>query len=129
MTVPEGMRLLIQRAHRATGKRPGPGEKPRSIIVNFLKFDTKEMILKMTWQKRIKLNNTQLFFDHDYTTEVVQRRKTYMKIKKILKENGIRFQTPLTRIRIHWTDGPRLYNSATEAAKEMRIPEFNGRYT
>lgn len=58
--------------------------------------------------------------DHDYATEVVQRRKTYTETKKILKENGIRFLTPLTRIRIHWTDGPQLYNSTTEAAKEMR---------
>ena len=78
------------------------------------------MILKKAWQKRVKLGNSPLFFDNDYAAEVVQKRRAYMEIKKTLKTKGIRFQMPLTRIRIHWTDGPRLYNSAQEAAKEMR---------
>lgn len=78
------------------------------------------MILRKAWQKRVKLGNSPLYFDNDYAAEVVQQRRAYMEIKKTLKAKGIRFQTPLTRIRIHWTDGPRLYNSAQEAAKEMR---------
>ena len=119
LTLPEGTNLLIQRAHRAAARRPGPGEAPRSIIINFLRFDTKELVLKTAWQKRVKLGNSPLFFDNDYAAEVVQKRRAYMEIKKTLKAKGIRFQTPLTRIRIHWTDGPRLYNSAQEAAKEM----------
>ena len=120
LTLPVGTNLLIQRAHRAAARRPGPGETPRSIIINFLQFDTKEMVLRKAWQKRVKLGNTPLFFDNDYAAEVVQKRRAYMEIKKTLKAKGIRFQTPLTRIRIHWSDGPRLYNSAQEAAKEMR---------
>lgn len=120
LALPSGTNLLIQRAHRATGRRPAPGETPWSIIVNFLQFDTKELILKKAWQKWIKINNTPLYFDYDYVAEVVQKRKTYTEIKKTLKEKGIRFQTPLTRIRIHWSDGPRIHNSAQEAAREMR---------
>lgn len=77
LTLPERTDLLIQRAHRVAARRPGPGETPRSVIVNFLRFDTKEEILKQAWQKRIKLNNTPLFFDHDYAAEVVQKRKAY----------------------------------------------------
>ncbi|KAM7396855.1 hypothetical protein PAMP_019863 [Pampus punctatissimus] len=52
-----------------------------------------------------------------------------MEIKKTLKVNGIRFQTPLTRIKINWTDGPRLYNNAQEAAKEMRGMEVQMKET
>lgn len=120
LTLPEGTSLLIQRAHRAAARRPRPGETPRSIIINFLRFDTKEMILRKAWQKRVKLGNSPLYFDNDYAAEVVQKRRAYMEIKKTLKDKGIRLQTPLTRIRIHWTDGPQLYNSAQDAAKEMR---------
>lgn len=61
----------------------------------------------------------QVFFDHDYPNEIVQKRKTYMGIKKVLKEKGIRFQTPLTKIRIHWNNGVRTYGSAREAARDM----------
>lgn len=119
LALPGETHLLIQRAHRATVGKPGPGASPRSIIVNFLQFDTKEMILKKAWQKRIKIDGKPIFFDHDYANEVVQKRKAYAEIKKVLKEKGIRFQTPLTRIKIHWSDGPKTYNSAREAAREM----------
>lgn len=75
LALPKGTHLLIQRAHQAAARKPRPREKPRSIIVNFLQFDTKEMILNMAWQKWIKLNNAPLFFDHNYATEKDPRRK------------------------------------------------------
>lgn len=77
------------------------------------------MILKIAWQKRIKCADNQLYFDHDYALELVQKPKTYSEIKKKLKERGICFQTPLTKIRIHWPEGAQFYNNAHEAAKEM----------
>ncbi|KAF3851605.1 hypothetical protein F7725_013377 [Dissostichus mawsoni] len=70
--------------------------------------------------KKIVVEGRPLIFDHDYATEVVQKRKAYNGIKKLLKEKGIRFQTPLTKMRIHWDDGPKLYGSAQEAACDMR---------
>ncbi|CAL9696472.1 unnamed protein product [Knipowitschia caucasica] len=78
------------------------------------------MILKKAWQKRLKIEGKPLFFDQDYAYEVVQQRKAYGGIKKVLKENDIRFQTPLTKIKIHWTDGPKTYGNPHEAAEEMQ---------
>lgn len=119
LELPTETRLLIQRTHRSTPNRPGPGSTPRSVIVNFHQFDTKEMILKKAWQKPIRINDRLLFFDHDYPNEVVKKRKAYTDVKKILKKNGIKFQTPLTKIRIHWQEGPKTYNEPHEAAKDM----------
>ncbi|KAF3844084.1 hypothetical protein F7725_016132 [Dissostichus mawsoni] len=75
--------------------------------------------------KKIVVEGRPLIFDHDYATEVVQKRKAYNGIKKLLKEKGIRFQTPLTKMRIHWDDGPKLYGSAQEAACDMRKRGFS----
>ena len=120
----EGTELHIQRAHRSLAQKPSPNAPPRSIIVNFLKFETKEMILKTAWMKKIQVGNKQIFFDHDYPAEIVQKRRTYMGIKKVLKEKKIRFQTPLARIRIHWSDGVKTYDSAMEAARAARERGF-----
>ncbi|KAJ4933765.1 hypothetical protein JOQ06_006576 [Pogonophryne albipinna] len=111
--------LQIQRAHRSLMPRPASDRPPRSIVVNFLQYTTKEMVLKEAWKKRIKFQDRALFFDHDYATEILQKRKEYITIKKALKERGIRFQTPLSRLRIHWESGPRTYESAQEAADEL----------
>lgn len=121
LELPEGTDLQIQRAHRAIASKPGPGGAPRAVVVNFLKFETKEMVLQKVWQKKgIQVGNKKIQFDHDYPTEIVQKRKTYLGIKKILKEKGIRFQTPFTKIRIHWNDGVKTYDNAGDAAEDMR---------
>ena len=105
LQLPEWMEVHIQRAHRALAPKPDPNALPRLIIANFLKFETKDMILKKAWETKIQMGNKQIHFDHDYPAEVVQKRKSYNGIKKVLKERGIRFQTPLTKIRIHWSNG------------------------
>lgn len=117
--LPEDFNFRIQRAHRSPGQKPADGAQPRPIIVNFLEFSTKEKILREVWKKKIQLGNRVLSFDHDYATEVVQKRKEYNAAKRILKEKGVRFQTPFTRMRIHWETGTRVYNSAGEVKLEL----------
>lgn len=48
------------------------------------------------------------------------RHRAYKEIKKALKEKGIQFQTPLARIRIHWSSGTQTYESVREAALTLR---------
>lgn len=99
LELPEGTNLQIQRAHGALTRKPSPGRALRSVVVNFLKFDTKEMILQKVWQKKgIKAGDKKIQFDHNYPTEFFQKCKTYLNIKKTLTEDGIYFQTPLTKI-------------------------------
>ncbi|KAI3351373.1 hypothetical protein L3Q82_005908 [Scortum barcoo] len=49
----------------------------------------------------------------------MKKRKSYSKIKKVLKDKKIRFLTPLSKIRIHWSDGPKIYNNAKDAMQDM----------
>lgn len=120
LTLPDGMSLQIQRAHRALTQKPGPDATPRSIVINFQQHVVKETVLKLAWKKKMHLNNKPFFFDHDYAHEVMEKRRAYGGIKKVLKEKDIRFQTPFTRIRIHWSTGPRTYEDAHQATRELR---------
>ncbi|KAL1255601.1 hypothetical protein QQF64_013662 [Cirrhinus molitorella] len=43
--------LHIQRAHRALAPKPTDSARPRSIVVKFLSFKTKEDILGQVWRK------------------------------------------------------------------------------
>lgn len=62
----------------------------------------------------MQLGNEVLSFDHDYVTEIVQKRKEYNGVKK-----GVRFQTPFTRMGIHWETGTRTYNNASEVTEDL----------
>ncbi|TKS64946.1 LINE-1 type transposase domain-containing protein 1 ES cell-associated protein 11 [Collichthys lucidus] len=113
--------LQIQRAHRALAPKPKTGQTPRSIIINFQQFKVKEMILKKAWEKKtITFGENRIYFDHDYSERTLQQRKAYSNVKKILKKEGIRFQTPLNRMRIHWSSGVKTYGSADEATRDLR---------
>lgn len=101
-------------AHTAHSARNHP-----PIVVNFLQYRVKDAVLRNPWKKKIQLGDKTLSFDHDYTTDVIQQRKAYKKVKLVLKENGIRFQTPYTRMRIHWESGQQTYNCAEEAEREL----------
>lgn len=122
--IEDGTDAQIQRAHRSLGPKPSPNAPPRSIVVNFLQYRVKESILRNAWKKRIQIGDKLLSFDHDYTSDVVQQRKAYKKAKMTLKEKGIRFQTPFTRMRIHWESGPQIYNTAEDAERELRRRGF-----
>ena len=129
LQLPETLDLKIQRCHRSKPQRPPADMQPRSIIINFQEFTTKELVLKEAWDKtkvgKIKLNDRDLYFDHDYPIEVVKKRKAYSWIKKSLKMRGTRFQTPLTSMRIHWDTGLQTYSSAAEAGRELRRRGYN----
>ncbi|KAK1900678.1 Cytotoxicity-associated immunodominant antigen [Dissostichus eleginoides] len=46
----EDIKLEIQRAHRALALNPQPDKFPRAIIVNFLRFEVKENVIKTAWR-------------------------------------------------------------------------------
>ncbi|KAK9535893.1 hypothetical protein VZT92_008244 [Zoarces viviparus] len=92
----------------------------------FQRFDIKDKILKAAWANKITYEGKVVAFAHDHPTDVNNTLKEYKDIKKILKEKQIRFQTPYpARIRIHWGNGPRIYNNATEAAEDMRTRGYS----
>lgn len=120
LTLPTDTTLQIQRAHRASIHKPAPGSPPRSIVVCFQQFSVKDMVLSLAWKKKISIANNLISFDHDYASEVVEKRRSYVGVKKALKEKGIRFQTPFTKIRIHWGTGTETYKDVHEATAELR---------
>lgn len=129
LTLHEGLELRIQRAHRALIPKPAAAASPRSIIVNFLEFHVKEMILRKAWQQKIEMNGKRLYFDNDYATDVMERRKAYGPIKAALKEKGVRFQTPYTKMRVQWDSGLVIYSTAEEAARDLNRRGFRVKVT
>lgn len=83
------------------------------------------MILKKAWKKnRIQVSSRTIYFDHEYATKIVRKHKEYSRIKKILKEKGICFQTLSTNMQIHWDTVIQTYSSAKEAQRELQRRGF-----
>lgn len=50
----------------------------------------------------------------------MEKCKSYSRIKRNLKDQKIHSQTTITKLRIHWEDGAKIYNNAEEASMDMR---------
>ncbi|RXN25930.1 LINE-1 type transposase domain-containing 1 [Labeo rohita] len=114
--------LQIQRAHRALVPKPSQEAQPRSLVICFLEYRVKEMVLRAAWNKKdLRYQGRRIFFDHDYATEILQRRREYAEIKRALKAKQIRFQTPYpAKLKVFLDSGIKVYNSATEASRDLK---------
>lgn len=114
--------LAIQRCHRSLGAKPPQGANPRSMVVYFLEYKTKELVLRSAWEKKfIQCDGRRVFFEQDYPTEIVMKRKAYSTIRKTLKEKGLRFQTlHPAKLRVFLDTGAVIYNSASEAMDDLK---------
>lgn len=117
----QDLELGIQRCHRSLGQRPPSHAPPRSMIVCFLEYSIKEQVLKKAWMKKdIRIDGRRIYVDHDYPAEIIQKRKEYAPLRKMLKEKDIRFQTQApARLRVFYKDGPITYESASSAKLDL----------
>ncbi|KAI9543532.1 hypothetical protein NQZ68_008579 [Dissostichus eleginoides] len=90
LALPENCGSAPMASSLATENHKPTASSDCSTVNNGTKFENKEMVLK-----KVRAN-------------------------KGLQEKGIRFQTPFTRIRIHWNNGVKSYNNARDAAEDMR---------
>lgn len=119
--------LKIERAHRALAPKPAdPQSRPRSIVVKFGSWRTKEEVIKRAWQKKkVLYDNVRFYVDHDFPPEVLKKRSEYAEAKRVLKERQIRFQTPYpAKMRIFYEDGTRLFQDAAEATRDLAARGF-----
>lgn len=105
--------LQIERAHRALGPQPPPNAQPRSILVKFSSFRAKETILRKTWQRKgLIWQEKRINVDNDYPPRILQRRKEYAEVRRILRDRGIPFQTMLpAKLKVKYSDGAKIYET------------------
>ena len=120
LDLPDGTELNIMKAYRVLAPKPKDATAPpRAIVANFLQFDTKELVLRTAWKTEVKVDGRRIGFDHDYPAEIVKLRKEYIPLKKILKQEGIAYSSPFTKLRVQWPEGTKIYTNAAEAAREI----------
>ena len=129
LDIPDEMPLQLERAHRALRPQPPDDAAPRSILVRFLSFKTKENVLRSAWQKRgFTWQGWQINLDNDYATRILQKRirgayayaYADAEIRKILRDRQIPFQTLYpARLRVKYNDKTQIYENAEEAATDM----------
>lgn len=114
--------LGIQRCHRSLAAKPPHGANPRSIVLCFLEFQIKERVLQSAWKRKdIQYKGKRIFFEQDYTSDILAKRKAYAPIRRALKEKNLRCQTlHPARLHVHLQTGTVIYRDLQEAANDLK---------
>uniref|UniRef100_H3AIV0 L1 transposable element RRM domain-containing protein n=1 Tax=Latimeria chalumnae TaxID=7897 RepID=H3AIV0_LATCH len=87
-----GMDLDIERAHRTLAPCPAPGQHPGAFVVQFLKFQTKELALCAARSKgTIKWHESGIHFFPICTTNFKQDGSGFAGVRRWLRDKGIRY--------------------------------------
>uniref|UniRef100_A0A672Y8S3 L1 transposable element RRM domain-containing protein n=1 Tax=Sphaeramia orbicularis TaxID=375764 RepID=A0A672Y8S3_9TELE len=123
LTLPGDLNLNIVRAHRSLTMKPkNPESPPRSIIVRFLDYRTKERVIQEAWKHRggTTYKEQKIFFDQDYTVDTQRKRKQVRDVIKRLKEKNIKAQSPFpAKLKLHLESGVKTFTSLADAAETL----------
>ena len=80
----DNTKIDVERTHRTRQPTTGPGDRPRSIVVKFLRFKDKVAVL----DRAKNLRGTCIFFNKDYPEAVSQKRKELIPAMKADRMRG-----------------------------------------
>lgn len=102
-------------------KPKDPVSPPRSIIITFLDYRVKELVIQEAWKHRggVTFKEKKIFFDQDNTSDIQKK----CNMIKQLKEKNIKAQSPfLAKLKIHLES--RTNNFATLADATTTLEEM-----
>lgn len=121
LAIPDETSLQIERAHRSPGPLPPEETQPRSVLVRFLSYKMKETILRLAWQKKgFTWHGKRINLDNDYAPRILQKRREYGEVRRVLKDRQIPFQTLYpARLRVKFDDKTQVYDTVEEATQDL----------
>uniref|UniRef100_A0A8C5R114 LINE-1 type transposase domain-containing protein 1 n=1 Tax=Leptobrachium leishanense TaxID=445787 RepID=A0A8C5R114_9ANUR len=82
---------ILDRAHRALRARRPDEERPRDVIVRFLHYSTKELVLRNNRGASISYEGTPILLFQDLTPTTLQRRREWKPVADLLRAHKIQF--------------------------------------
>ncbi|CAJ1079169.1 LINE-1 type transposase domain-containing protein 1 [Xyrichtys novacula] len=111
-------------AHRSLAKKPtGEDAAPRSIVVRFLSWNTREKVVKTAWAKKdITAGGKRIYFDRDLPEKVQKERRRYAPLRLQLKEKKIKsFIIHPAKLKVFEEEGSFIiYNTPEDAETQLR---------
>lgn len=85
--------IKIERAHRAFGRRPEPGQRARAVVIKLHNYQDKARIMQAARSKgnRLCYNDKRISIFEDFSVAVIRKRQEYASVKQQLRDKGITF--------------------------------------
>lgn len=113
---PQRSPIVMERAHRV-GPRRDADASPRTLIMKFLNYKQKMLVIKAAKAKKdILYKNQQVRFYNDLATEVHRQRKQYDSVRQQLRSLGLRHGIiPPAKLVVTYKERTHTFNTPSEA--------------
>ena len=82
----------LDRAHRTLRSKPMEGERPRPVIVRFLRFQQRERVLAIARKKgQLLYQNRKIFLFPDLSNTLAKKREKFNPVKAKLHQKAVKF--------------------------------------
>lgn len=111
----------IDRAHRALIPKPGPGQRPRAVLLCLHRYQTKELIIREARRRgNFDFHGQRIRVVEDYSVEVINQRAPYKDAMAELYKRG--FKPALlypARLRVTLPNGTKKWIGSVDAAQKF----------
>lgn len=123
-------KLTVERAHRI-GPRAHNSPSPRTLIMKFLNFRDKELVMRAAKTKReVRYKNQAVRFFQDVAAGVHKKQKEFDEVRRQLRSMGLRYGIiPPVRLIVTYKERSFIFNNRVEAEdfiKRIRSGEGSG---
>ena len=108
----------IDRAHHSLASKLAPGQRPRPVILSPHQYQTKDLVIRETWQRgKLQYNGQPVRVVEDYRPKVPSQRAEYSRVMAELYKLGLKpVLLYLARLRLTLSGGPRKWISSMDEA-------------
>lgn len=109
-------KLTVERAHRI-GSRAHNGPSPRTLIMKFLNFRDKELVMRATkTKKEVRYKNHTVRFYPDVAAGVHKKQKEFVEVRRQLRLMGLWYGIiPPARLIVTYKERSHIFNNHVEA--------------
>lgn len=114
--------IQIVAAHRSSAQRPARDAAPRSMVVRFMQWNTRQRVLQAAWSKKeIRIGETRIYFSQDFPSKIQKERSRYFQLRKVLKERNVKSHiTYPSKLRVFMDGNAVTYSTLEEADSDLR---------
>ncbi|KAK7905221.1 hypothetical protein WMY93_017828 [Mugilogobius chulae] len=115
--------IQIAAAHRSLGPKPTREDAaPRSLVVRFAQWNTRQKILRAAWNKKeITIEERRIYLSPDFSNKIHKERSRLFQLRKLLKQKNVNSHIIYpSRLKVFMEGNTTTYDSFEEAQSSLR---------
>uniref|UniRef100_A0A8C1V351 L1 transposable element RRM domain-containing protein n=1 Tax=Cyprinus carpio TaxID=7962 RepID=A0A8C1V351_CYPCA len=114
--------IQIVAAHHSLAQRPARNATPRTMVIRFMQWNTRQRVLQAAWSKKeIRIGESRIYFSQDFPNKIQKELSRYFQLRKVLKEKNVKSHIIYpSKLRV-FIDGNAPYHTVMQLVRMLSV--------